>query len=588
VPQYTEEFFSRNSYTAATDTTLFKNPSGAVTKIENIVICNTTATAITVDIMITNEAGIVKAQIRDALSVAANDTVEISTPVRLTISGDQIRFNASATGLHLSGSAIIHSEYATEPVVYGVEWDRNTDTWRHIDEYGNTLTLTTSDFDAHPIWGQMKRVNLDESGNVVAYQGDDNFALDGTNGRVMVQIPKCYVKTQSPSKGVYRWWFSSAPLTGFEVDPAFKQSDGGDGEERDYVYIGAYEGDLYHDGTNLTIHSRTGKQPWTGGQMFQVAFDGGQNEPAIGDEIQTASDTGFYVVDYHVTSGDWSTNDAAGYLWLRKPGDDSCDFVDDEDISNVIQSNTLAGGTGLGVNGAPSGLSLTIGDARTYAQNIGTGWQQWNIWEVALIRRLILVEYANPDVQSVIGRGIVDKADGIGFNGELTGADSIDTNVASNGTGTGTGTDGLTPVAYRGIENLWGNVWTFVDGFNAIDSAYQVLNKEGTNSLQDDIDSGQTPLSSNAEPVTDVLGYQDDILWEPGFELLLLPASVGGSSSSYLYDYLYSHDLGEINILKFGGKWDHFTLCGCNYLHFDWINTQESKSEGTRLSYIGN
>ena len=44
---------------------------------------------------------------------------------------------------------------------------------------------------------------------------------------------------------------------------------------------------------------------------------------------------------------------------------------------------------------------------------------------------LFYVEYAGANSQILIGKGIVDKAGGTGFAGELTGDDSIDSNLAN-------------------------------------------------------------------------------------------------------------------------------------------------------------
>lgn len=469
--------------------------------------------------------------------------------------------------------------------VRGVEWDQSTDTWKHIDINGDERTWVTAHFDNHPIWGGMRRVNLDENGKVVGIQGETGFALDGSNSRVVVQVPKFYVKTEQPETNIYRWWASPIARAGFVVHPWFVQ---GGGQERDYAYIGAYEADLYHDGTNLTLHSRTGKQPMTGGVIFAVNFDGGSNEPDIGDTLDTAGGDAWTLIDYVVSSGTWAGGDAAGTLWIGIQGDDSPGWVDDEDITNSTQANTLAGGTGLGVNGAPSVLSFKLGDARTYAQNIGDRWQQMSIWGLAAIRLLYYIEFAHADSQSTtngIGKGITSKVSGTGFNGELTGADNVDTNVASNGTGTGDGTDGLTPIAYRGIENLWGNTWTWIDGYNAVDAEYQVLAPDGSNDPQDDMDSGQTPLTSDTAPIT-TDGYQSNLLWDPGFELLFLPSAVSGSSSSYLYDYLWAHDTGEVNGLFFGGRWHSGAAAGVASLDSRCAVSVSDRTVGGRIEFV--
>lgn len=389
--------------------------------------------------------------------------------------------------------------------IIGVEWNQGTDTWRHMNGDGDTITPSVQDFNRHAVWGGMRRCNMEPSGHINAYWGDFAYEHDGTNGRVMVEVPRFYVKTNSPGANVYQWFISDRNLPGFEIHPWFKQ---GKGVPVTHRYMAAYEADGYDDAGTFKLHSRSGKQPVTGGT--------GEPYPGL-------------------------------------PAD-----------------------------------HLDIAEARQYAENVGTDWVQMSIWGIAAIRLLYYVEYADADSQTTIGRGVVDKASGAGFAGELTGADSIDTQLEnSNGTGSGTGTNGYTPIAYRWIENLWGNVWNFVDGYNAIDAEYQVLNKEGTNVPQDDMDgAGQTPLSSTTAPIT-TDGYQTNFLWDAGFELLMIGSAVGGSSSTYLCDYLYAHDTGEVNVLLFGGGWYSGSPAGVASLQSHDVAFFSHRALGARLEYKG-
>lgn len=470
------------------------------------------------------------------------------------------------------------------PDIIGVEWDQVNDVWRHIDINAKRLYLTTTDFDAHPIWGGMKRCNMNDAGVVQCYKGDSDFVLDGSNGKVMVEIPRCYVKTSQPDPNVslYRWWVSSKPHPGFYIHYAFRQGGDGTPHYSSYLYIAAYEAGFEYDSTNTQyeMQSQTGVQPWTGGEITEIDFDdpnGVSNEPSIGDEIRTDTDSAYYIVDYHLASGAWGT-DAAGTIWVRKPGDDACGFADDENIINNSDANSIVGQ----VNGAVSELHLDIEEARTYSQNIGSGWNITNFWEVALIRLLYYIEYADADSQTTIGEGIVDMDSGTGFAGELTGTDNIDTNVAANGTGTGDGTTGLTPIAYRGIENLWGNVWKFIDGYDAIDAQYDLLKRDGTSTFA-------SPLvlhdSSTTAPIT-TDDYQINLLYETNLEFAFIPSAVGGSSSTYLCDYSYAHDSGETNTLLFSGYWSYGAAAGVGCLSSYDDASASYRLVGTRLSFL--
>lgn len=92
----------------------------------------------------------------------------------------------------------------------------------------------------------------------------------------------------------------------------------------------------------------------TGTQVWDLDYDGGQNEPDVGDKVTSTLETaGAYVKSYTVDTGAWATDDAAGTIRFTKAGSETVAFADDEDLTNATQSNTLAGGAGLGADGIP-------------------------------------------------------------------------------------------------------------------------------------------------------------------------------------------------------------------------------------------
>jgi hypothetical protein len=182
---------------------------------------------------------------------------------------------------------------------------------------------------------------------------------------------------------------------------------------------------------------------------------------------------------------------------------------------------------------------------------------------------LYLIEYANWNSQSTsvgIGRGVVDKESGTGFAGENNGALGADANIGTNGTGTGTGTNGLTPIVYRGIENLWGNVYQFIIGIDVLDDAYRVLKRDGTGTPACPLTAGNYE-SSVAAPVQEAVpgnldSYAKDILYEDLSKYLILPNLGGGSDSTYLCDRIYWHRAGQTNIWRAGGDWSVVAVAG--------------------------
>lgn len=374
--------------------------------------------------------------------------------------------------------------------IIGAEWNQGTDTWTQIDVEGNVVGAP--DFDTKSPWGDIVRCTLNTDGteNQVSANGKGNdIDLTGGHGRVMVRIPKFWVKWDSPSANVYRWWIADGPYAGFVVHPAFYQR----GEtERDYIYVGAYEA-----GSNGTVlRSQTG------------------------DTVKA---------------------------------------------------------------------SQTIGAFRTQAENIGSvRWGITSIWALSAIKLLYYIEYANDaddaDSQTTIGQGIT------GGPEKLTGADGIDALLATNGTGKGSGVDDETPIAYRGMENLWGNVYQFIDGYNAVDGSdsyhvkYRLINRDGSGTFADTLASGDYEESSNL--VNPGYGYIKNIVWEDLLSLQFIGSDNTGTAASYLHDFFSAHDVGETNVLAAGGDWWRHAEAGVAYLHSLNEAANSSTQHGGRLEFI--
>jgi hypothetical protein len=477
--------------------------------------------------------------------------------------------------------------------IVGVEWNQSTNSWGRIDALGVTTTLSSDYFNANPVWGGMARCTLTSAG-VPTYGYNargDGLDLTGASGRVMVEIPKFYVKSANPAANVYQWWVSPSYVTGYTIHPAFVQRGG---TVKDHIYVGAYDADFDYDGANAAynaanekLHSRTGKQPYTGNAncIWSIPIDDLGADPAIGDRVSTPTDTDFYIVDYLKTAGAWGGGGAGdtATIWLRKPGDDTCGMVNGEVLTNNTSATTI-GNTTAG----STGRSVTISHARTLAENIGSKWGIMNIWSLTAIQLLFYTEYAGANSQTLVGKGITGKPGGTGFAGEISGFNTSDTNIAVNGTGSGTGVNDSTPIVYRGIENLWGNVWQFIDGFIAVDTAYQIIKRNGTGVFATPMAVGNYE-SSVAAPIANAGndGYISNIVYEDLLTYTFFASAVAGLSTNYLYDYWYAHRTGNTNILAAGGCWVDGAAAGVGYRSSDGVAGSANRYIGARVEFIG-
>ena len=350
------------------------------------------------------------------------------------------------------------------------------------------------DFSNISPWQDIVRCNVAPNGTV---SNIGSATLNNENLRVMVRIPKFWVKADAITDGIhsYRWFISSTSQSGYEVHPAFYQRSAA--APADYIYVGAYKASL-HSGTT-TLTSITGVAP-------------------------------------HVNV----------------------------DI------------------GAMKKLAYTI--------NSDKYWGITNVWTRNAVELLCMNEYGNMDSQSNIGLGIVNA--GAASN---SGADSIEGQLNADGTGTGTGTNGLTPICYRWMENLWGNVCEFLDGIEAVDANYRILRRDGAwdeTGPSDEAgvvpytvwDSGDYEVSTAIPIITD--GYIKDVVWEDLLQYLMIPSVIGGSSSTYIPDYFYAHDSGEANIVLAGGDWNGGARAGLAYRDATSVVSRASALIGGRLEYI--
>ena len=496
--------------------------------------------------------------------------------------------------------------------IYGIEWaqgESSNPVLRHIDINGNSLALTVHDFDAHPVWGGMKRCTMAPNGSINNYGSNprgDGLDLTGADGRVMVEIPKFYVKSLSPRANVYQWWISPVPTPGFELWYAFLQRGG---VERDYTYLGAFEATpmlKYRDHTinELQLDSKCAldagstpcSQPFTGGTdaipcIAHVGFTSGSREFVVGETL-TCNLLDAKVVDWYESNTDWAGGNAAGTLYVQIYNDP---WADGHWAAGAI---TDSGAADIATAaGAETNLPLTIANARTYANRIGPRWGIVNPWTLAGIQLLFYIEYANLNSQTAVGRGVVDRTVGtIGFYGEMCGADGMNDSpqMGINGTGEGSGTGGLTPVAYRGIENLWGNVWEFIDGWNAIGDAatgkYHIIRRDGLGNIND-VDAFGMLNAGNYEASLVVPTQQDEYIVNIEYEdllkyLFISDGTVGGGDTTYLCDYWYAHDNIEKNILFAGGAWGNAANAGVANRHADYVLSESDHYISTRVEFV--
>ena len=198
-------------------------------------------------------------------------------------------------------------------------------------------------------------------------------------------------------------------------------------------------------------------------------------------------------------------------------------------------------------SGAAPLVSNTITNFRTYARNLGDGFGQLD-WHYFLFQILYLVEYADYNSQSKLGKGVISKEWTGSFNGVNSGGcDSL-------GMKSGTlNDDGLHSMIYRGIEDIYGALWQFVDGINIKD--YKAYISQNSNDYAvDKFDGSYKALGYTNLSTTDK--YQSAVGYDANNPIIDFPTEGNGASNTYMTDYYWCAEGNRIARVRwFLGRW---------------------------------
>jgi len=234
----------------------------------------------------------------------------------------------------------------------------------------------------------------------------------------------------------------------------------------------------------------------------------------------------------------------------------------------------------------------TRAEYRTMAAERGTGFRQLDYALHSAVQLLYLVEYADFNSQTMIGMGRTELSDGgwtadsyIGLTG-LSIPDGNGSNSVSNGTTLGYLTD---YVSYRGIENLFGNVYKMLDGITwdgrwigsaAAQPVYVTNNSDyfqdvARVNMQHLCDASY--IGTNAE----YIGNLENVT---GF----IPSDDGGSATTKITDYYYQYsevDRDYWRVVLVGMNASSGSEAGVFSLYVNAISSNDGVTVGARLCY---
>ena len=420
--------------------------------------------------------------------------------------------------------------------VYGVEIDFPN---RRFTRIAGAENLTAgADFDKLNPWGGRKRCILADDGTVLAYRGETGYTEAGAT---TVEIKKTV-------DGAEKTYASGTKVQVMVEQPVFyvkavpvSSKNATSGKGKQYT-----KGRFYI--------SPTPKAGFTAPRAF---YD---NHGIVQDKIYLSAFEGC-IYD----------TDVKKYLTADEQ---VADFATDM-LSSIAGVKPASGLT----------QNLTRANVRKLCTNRGTGWESHSIFAMAVTEWLLMIEYASLDAQRKVGRGVCDFTDDGKTNMAVnTGA----TSGLGNGSGIDPngGVDGKCSVSYRGEENLWGNIWTWLDAINIYNDkasgVYNAFVKPYGECKDDTTADGYKALDFNiatGEGYISGFGYDED---HPD---LFLCAEHNGASNLPVGDYYWNNNDG-FRVARLGGIWYYGAACGAWYLSLYDASSDRGRYVGGRLLYV--
>ena len=444
---------------------------------------------------------------------------------------------------------------------YGVRWNGTSST--KCERLGDAVGLVANahkgsadsvqnDFDSIYPWSDMKLCNIDADGNILAFADEPSFRRDGTNGDVMVRIPKFYYKREKTADGYEEWWICAVKLPGYELHPLFMD----DGKEVSEVFHSAYNASSYKDETDskTKLQSITGVQPKvrTTRATFRTYARNKGSAWGIEDLSCIHALQMLYMVEYANTNSQATLGNGVSSLQYTA----SHLAVESGENTNEFVTST--------------------GNANKYAvgQRIEIGNSQGvnNITSTPRTITAITAREDDADISVITFDG--DSVTSIAVGNMIWNVAPLNGSCDELGGGSGyIGTNGKDDSAYRGIEGFHGKLFRFIDGVNIKD--YIVHYANSIADYADGVYAGKYRAIGYTNGTTS--GYISELGYDQKVPWVMFPSKASGGSTTYVPDYYYNNT-GEC-LLAIGGRFDYrenagvFTFhCGStfssSYLHY--------------------
>lgn len=220
--------------------------------------------------------------------------------------------------------------------------------------------------------------------------------------------------------------------------------------------------------------------------------------------------------------------------------------------------------------------NLTRANTRLLARKRGSGWEQAYAATAAASQLLMLIEYASFNMQTAIGNGNTEQSSSAA-NIQYTGA----TVSLGNASGAVTNANGIQIISYRGEENFWGNIWTWVDGMNEENPDPFESGQAGTLHVADHgfaDNSKASPYKNTGIHPIQGSGYVSAFGYSEEFDWLFIAVEYSGSDALPVGDYAWNNNPGW-RVAVLGGYCAYGSGAGA----FCWVLDSAASARGWRI-----
>lgn len=398
---------------------------------------------------------------------------------------------------------------------------------------------------------------------LITYEGEPGFSRDGSNGEVMVEVPRHYLKRFIENGREYIY-LSGTPLDGFAIDPAFVEN----GKELNSIYVGAYDGFTDENGM---LRSITGKQATTGTSLpdFRVAAN------SLGDGFGLLDARTVFMLQrlFMVYFADRNAETSVGLGLVNFPWQSAVETLA-RATSN--SSNTIIVYDAEAIRKFRVGMSVAVVANGEYYQ-----LDDRKITAMNAVGSLTEITFSGPpvDVEEEVTR-IYSQNQDSGMTDDVVGGTGMANKLG--------GFDGTEAVKWLHMENLWGNVWNMIDGIVVSDLVCYVgeNTSDYSTTVGDEFKTTHKPLPLLV-PLQDT-NQQDDFETNNYFVKNLMldklnpayapPIQLGDGSNRFsgYCDPFYTRESGA-NIPAFGGGVDHIFRAGMFVWRFWYTSTSTTR-----------